>query len=101
MQQVARDLDHAHTSQVLYPLMQSLDIAHLDLDIAYGGIEQRKIHMIAREELPKLGYKAPVCLHSPLINSLKGPGVKMSSSQPETMIKIHEIKSKNQEMVKF
>lgn len=90
MQQVARDIENAHVSQILYPLMQSLDIAHMNLDIAYGGIEQRKIHMIAREELPKLGYKAPICLHSPLIVSLQGPQIKMSSSKPETMISINE-----------
>jgi tyrosyl-tRNA synthetase len=90
MQLIARDIEHAHVSQILYPLMQSLDIAHLDLDIAYGGIEQRKIHMLAREHLPNLGYKKPVCLHSPLIDSLQGPGVKMSSSLPETMITIHD-----------
>lgn len=90
MQQVARDIENAHVSQILYPLMQALDIAHMNLDIAYGGIEQRKIHMIAREELPKLGYKAPVCMHSPLIVSLQGPQIKMSSSKPETMISVNE-----------
>ncbi|MFH1425056.1 MAG: tyrosine--tRNA ligase [archaeon] len=90
MQQVARDIENAHVSQVLYPLMQSLDIAHMEIDIAFGGIEQRKIHMIAREELPKLGYKKPVCLHNPLMVSLKGPEVKMSSSDPATMIEITE-----------
>ncbi|MDP7260366.1 MAG: tyrosine--tRNA ligase [archaeon] len=90
MQQVARDVEHAHVSQMFYPLMQSLDIAHMKLDIAYGGIEQRKIHMVAREELPKLGYKAPVCVHTPLIVSLKGPGNKMSSSLPETMIMVDD-----------
>ncbi len=90
MQKVARDIEHAHVSQVLYPLMQTLDIKYLDLDMSYGGIEQRKIHMLAREYLPKLNYKAPVCLHSPLIVSLKGPEVKMSSSIPESMIMIHD-----------
>ena len=90
MQKVARDIEHAHVSQALYPLMQTLDIKYLDLDIAYGGIEQRKIHMLAREYLPKSGFRAPVCLHSPLIVSLKGPEVKMSSSIPESMIMIHD-----------
>ena len=90
MQLVARDIEHAHVSQMLYPLMQSLDIAHLNLDIAYGGIEQRKIHMVAREHLPNLGYKKPICIHSPLIDSLQGPGTKMSSSDPKSMIIIHD-----------
>lgn len=90
MQQVARDLENAHVSQLIYPLMQAVDIKHLKIDIAYGGIEQRKIHMLAREELEKIGYKKPVCVHTPLIISLGGPGNKMSSSKPETIIAVHE-----------
>ncbi|MFO7872113.1 MAG: tyrosine--tRNA ligase [Candidatus Undinarchaeales archaeon] len=90
MQKVARDIEHAHVSQVIYPLMQAVDIKHLDLDIAYGGIEQRKIHMLAREHLETINFKPPVCLHSPLIVSLKGPEVKMSSSEPDSMIMIHD-----------
>jgi tyrosyl-tRNA synthetase len=90
MQEIARELEHARVSQILYPLMQVADIKHLGADVAYGGIEQRKIHMLAREELEKIGYKKPVCVHTPLIVSLGGPGMKMSSSKPETIIAIHE-----------
>jgi tyrosyl-tRNA synthetase len=90
MQQVARDLDNAHVSQLMYPLMQAADVKHLKADICYGGIEQRKIHMLAREELEKLGYKKPICIHTPLIVSLGGPDSKMSSSKPETIISVHE-----------
>ena len=90
MQQVARDLENAHVSQLLYPLMQAADIKHLGVDIAYGGIEQRKIHMLAREELERIGYKKPICVHTPLIVSLGGPETKMSSSKPETIIAVHE-----------
>lgn len=86
MQLITRNLEHATISQVLYPLMQALDIAHLGVDLAHGGSEQRKIHMLAREKNPLLGYPKPVCLHHPLIDSLQGPGTKMSSSEPETMI---------------
>lgn len=90
MQQVARDLENAHVSQLIYPLMQAADIKHLKVDIAYGGVEQRKIHMLAREELEKIGYKKPVCIHTPLIVSLGGPETKMSSSKPETIIAVHD-----------
>jgi len=34
---------------MIYPLMQALDIAHLGVDVAVGGIDQRKIHMLARK----------------------------------------------------
>ncbi|MFH1835941.1 MAG: tyrosine--tRNA ligase [Methanobacteriota archaeon] len=98
MQEVARDIEHAHVSQMIYPLMQIADIKALSVDVAYGGIEQRKIHMLAREILPQIGYKKPVFVHTPLITSLKGPEVKMSSSIPDSLIavedSIEEIKSK-------
>jgi len=90
MQEVARDLENAHVSQMMYPLMQIADIKALNVDIAHGGMEQRKIHMLARELLPEIGYKKPICLHTPLLVSLQGPGCKMSSSKPETMIKVDE-----------
>jgi tyrosyl-tRNA synthetase len=90
MQEVARDIENAHTSQVIYPLMQAVDIKHLGVDVAYGGMEQRKIHMLAREMLPLIGYRKPVCIHTPLLPSIQGPDVKMSSSKPETMIAVDE-----------
>jgi len=90
MQEVARDIENAHVSQVIYPLMQIADIKHLGADVAYGGMEQRKIHMLAREVLPEIGYMKPVCVHTPLLVSLQGPASKMSSSKPETMIAVDE-----------
>ncbi len=90
MQQVARDIENARVSQIIYPLMQALDIKYLGVDIAVGGIEQRKIHMIAREYLPQLGWKPPICLHHPLIVSLKGPETKMSSSEPDTLVAVND-----------
>jgi len=89
MQEVARDLENAKVSQMIYPLMQIADMKALKVDVAYGGLEQRKIHMLAREILPTI-YKNVVFVHSPLIVSILGPGSKMSSSKPETMIKIDE-----------
>jgi tyrosyl-tRNA synthetase len=59
--------------------MQAVDIAYLDVDVAVGGIDQRKIHMLARDNLPKLGFKAPICIHTPLLMGLDGD--KMSSSK--------------------
>ncbi|MEM2918225.1 MAG: tyrosine--tRNA ligase [Candidatus Altiarchaeota archaeon] len=90
MQEIARDLEHARVSQVIYPLMQIADIKALDVDIAHGGLEQRKIHMLAREILPELNYKKFVCIHTPLLSSLQGPEQKMSSSKPETIIAVDE-----------
>ncbi len=87
-------------SKLIYPAMQVTDIFYLDLDIALGGLDQRKAHMLARDVAEKLGRKKPIAIHTPLITSLQGAGrmsfegevdvfhaeVKMSKSKPETAI---------------
>jgi tyrosyl-tRNA synthetase len=79
MDEVGRQMDHPTVSQMVYPIMQMADIAMLGVDAAVGGIDQRKIHMLAREHLVNFGYQAPVCIHTPILNGLDGK--KMSSSQ--------------------
>ncbi len=79
MDEVSRDAENPKVSQMIYPLMQALDIAHLGVDVAVGGIDQRKIHMLAREGLPELGFAAPICIHTPILLGLDGK--KMSSSK--------------------
>ncbi len=79
MDEVSRRKEDPMVSQMVYPLMQALDIAHLGVTVAVGGMDQRKIHMLARENLPKLGYHIPVCLHTPILLGLDGE--KMSSSK--------------------
>ena len=79
MDEVSRRKEDPMVSQMVYPLMQALDIAHLGVTVAVGGMDQRKIHMLARENLPKLGYHVPVCIHTPILLGLDGE--KMSSSK--------------------
>ncbi|MBD3318570.1 tyrosine--tRNA ligase [Candidatus Woesearchaeota archaeon] len=69
---------------ILYPLMQTLDEEYLDVDVQYGGIDQRKILVYAREFLPKLGYRNRVEVMTPLIPGLIGK--KMSASDPRSKI---------------
>jgi len=71
----------AKVSHVVYPLMQALDIEYLDVDLAIGGLDQRKVHMLAREELPSLGYEKRPALHTPIIGDLTTGEGKMSSSE--------------------
>lgn len=80
MAEIARHLEDPDVAQVLYPIMQAIDMAYLRIDVAVGGNDQRKVHMIAREKLPALGYKKPVCVHMPLLHGLDG-AAKMSSSK--------------------
>jgi tyrosyl-tRNA synthetase len=87
MQEIARDIENATISQLMYPLMQVVDIKALKADVALGGIEQRKVHMIGKDLAKILDYKF-VAFHTPLITSLKGPGEKMSKSIPGSGISV-------------
>ncbi|MCS3923541.1 tyrosine--tRNA ligase [Methanosalsum natronophilum] len=79
MDEVGRQMDDPKVSQMVYPIMQAIDIAMLNVDLAVGGIDQRKIHMLAREGLPNLGFKSPICVHTPILLGLDGS--KMASSK--------------------
>ena len=72
--------DSVKVSQAVYPLMQALDIPYLGVDLAVGGMEQRKVHMLARDVLPSIDRKPPTSLHTPLIADLASGEGKMSSS---------------------
>lgn len=76
--------DNPKLSGMIYPLMQALDEEYLKVDAQFGGVDQRKIMVYAREYLPKIGYKARIELMNPMIRGLVG--VKMSSSMPNTKI---------------
>lgn len=83
-------------SKLFYPAMQVSDIFYLDLDVAYGGMDQRHAHMLARDVSKKLGRKPPVAIHTPLLTGLQAGGrmvpieAKMSKSKPDSMISIHD-----------
>lgn len=92
-------------SKIVYPAMQVSDIFYMNIDVALGGMDQRKAHMLARDTAEKLGRRKPVAIHTPIISSLQGPGrmestareadellaeAKMSKSKPETAIFLHD-----------
>lgn len=99
MQEVARDIENATISQLWYPLMQIADIKHLKVDVAQGGLEQRKIHMAGRDLKKELNYDF-VAVHTPLITSLKGPGEKMSKSIPGSGISVTDNYEEIQKTIK-
>ncbi len=80
MAQITREEEDHKVAEVIYPIMQVIDMLFLDVDLALGGMEQRKIHMLARENLPKVGSPAPVIIHTPLLHGTDG-SEKMSSSK--------------------
>lgn len=71
-------------SGLIYPIMQAVDEEYLDIDIQYGGLDQRKILMFARENLPRIGYKRRIEIMTPLIPGLVGK--KMSASDESSKI---------------
>ncbi|MFC6767337.1 tyrosine--tRNA ligase [Natrinema soli] len=75
----------AKVSHLVYPLMQTLDIEYLDLDLAVGGLDQRKVHMLAREKLPELEYDVRPAIHTPIVADLTSGEGKMSSSEGITI----------------
>src|SRR4030042_6738440 len=78
-------------SKLFYPAMQVSDIFYLKLDVAYGGMDQRHAHMLARDVSKKLEKKPPVAVHTPLLTGLQADSRmnpienKMSKSKPDSM----------------
>jgi len=95
---MGREEDEAEKdlSKLFYPAMQVSDIFYLNLDVAYGGMDQRHAHMLARDVAKKLGKKPPVAIHTPLLTGLQAGermnplDAKMSKSKPDSMISIHD-----------
>jgi len=90
-------------AQYFYPPMQSVDVKYLAQDMPQGGMDQRKVHVLAREVFPKLKWKKPIPLHNHLLMGLAEPpkisknvkiekviAAKMSKSKPWTAIFIHD-----------
>jgi tyrosyl-tRNA synthetase len=99
-----------------YPALQATDIFDLDLHVAAAGLDQRKAHMLTRDVARKLGWRAPISVHTPLLPGLtetkqrmeydedekisaKISG-KMSKSLPESTITIHDSPEQITEKVK-
>lgn len=90
--------DNPKLSGLIYPIMQALDEVYLDVDIQYGGVDQRKILMFARENLPKLGYKPRVEIMTPMIPGLIGE--KMSASVESSKIDLLDDKKTVNEKIR-
>ncbi len=94
---VVKHGDNPKLAGLIYPIMQALDEEYLGVDIQYGGVDQRKILVFARENLPKVGYKSRIEVMTPLVPGLT-PGGKMSSSIKGSKVDLidtpEEVKSK-------
>lgn len=84
-------------SKFYYPAMQAADIFEMNIDVAIGGMDQRKAHMFMRDIASKRGWEKATCLHTPIISSLKASGSrmesfdhKMSKSNPGGALLLHD-----------
>ena len=82
--EVVRQSKNQKMGGLVYPIMQALDEEYLGVDAQYGGVDQRKILMFAREVLPKLDYKQRIEIMTPMVPGLQGG--KMSSSEKTSKI---------------
>lgn len=86
---VVKQVDNPLLSGLIYPLMQALDEEYLGVDCQFGGVDQRKIFVLAEENLPSLGYKKRAHLMNPMVPGLTQGG-KMSASDPNSKIDLLE-----------
>ena len=84
-------------SKFYYPAMQAADIGHMHIDLAIGGMDQRKAHMYMRDVSQRWGWRKATCLHTPIISGLNATGGrmetfdhKMSKSDPRGAILLHD-----------
>jgi tyrosyl-tRNA synthetase len=90
--------DNPNLSGLIYPIMQSLDEVYLEADVQYAGVDQRKIMMFARENLPKIKYDKRVEIMTPLIPGLMGK--KMSASDEKSKIDLLDSEKTVKEKIK-
>jgi tyrosyl-tRNA synthetase len=87
--EVVKQSSDSKLSGLVYPLLQALDEQYLDVDIQFGGIDQRKIFTFAEENLPKIHYQKRIHLMNQLLPSLRyspSANAKMSASDPNSKI---------------
>ena len=86
--EVVKQSKNPKMASLLYPGLQALDEQFLEVDAQFGGLDQRKIFMLAEKYLPKLGYKKRIHLMNPMIPSFNSgdPNAKMSSSDINSKI---------------
>lgn len=105
--------DSIPTDKLFYPIMQAADIFLLGANIAHAGIDQRKVHVVARESAMQVKTYAlkdingnqikPVAIHHPILLGLNVNEIvegeadevamktKMSKSKADSGISIHDL----------
>ncbi len=105
--------DSMDTAKLMYPILQAADIFLLQVNIAHAGIDQRKVHVIARDNALQIKTNTlkdksgkqikPIAIHHPILlglqfdeSNLKGEEdekamrTKMSKSKTDSGVLIHD-----------
>ena len=95
------DSSEGDLSRFYYPALQAADIFEMNIDVAIGGMDQRKAHMYMRDVADRWGWQKATCLHTSIISNLKSKGArmesfdhKMSKSDPNGAILLHDDSNK-------
>ncbi len=93
----SEDSSDGDLSRFFYPAMQAADIFEMNIDIAIGGMDQRKAHMYMREVADHWRWTKATCVHTPIISGLRSSGSrmesfdhKMSKSDPGGALLLHD-----------
>lgn len=72
--------DSIETAKIMYPIMQAADIFLLQTNIAQAGIDQRKVHVVARDAAMQIktyplkdargNQLKPIAIHTPILLGL-------------------------------
>ena len=74
----------------------------MDIDVALGGMDQRKAHMYMRDVADKWGWPKATCLHTPILSAERPAPAdsfdhKMSKSDPKEPCSCSSIRSTQEE----
>lgn len=96
--------ENIDTAKLMYPIMQAADIFLLQVNIAHAGIDQRKVHVIARENAlqiqryPLKNNKGeqikPIAIHHPILLSLQPTKAVEGAEVDEVAMRMKMSKSK-------
>lgn len=105
--------DSMETAKLMYPIMQAADIFMLEANIAQAGIDQRKVHVVARDGANQIKTFAmkdaagnpikPIAIHTPILLGLQAQEevetgevdeiamrTKMSKSKADSGVSVHD-----------
>ncbi len=87
--------DALHVSQYIYPIMQAADVHELGADIPHAGMDQRRVHMLAKEIFKDLKFENIVPIHHHLMPTMTSQfRVKEGESKEEKVAEMKMSKSK-------